>query len=86
MQLSFFSFFNIPHVNEIIQDLSLSDFISLHIMPSRSINVSEMVEFLHLLWLNNIPLYYNTAISLSIHPPVATLVVSISWLLYIMLL
>ena len=63
MQLSFFSFFNIPHVNEIIQDLSLSDFISLSIMPSRSINVSEMVEFLHFLWLNNIPLYYNTKIS-----------------------
>lgn len=82
MQLSFFfSFFNIPHVNEIIQDLSLSDFISLSIMPSVSINVSEMVEFLHFLWLNNIPLYYNTKISLSIHPPVATLVVSISWLL-----
>ena len=58
---------------------------SLSRKPSRFIWAAQIARFPSVLRLNSIPLYNNTMSSLSLHLSVATWVVSMSWLLWIVL-
>ena len=76
-------FFNIPHINEIIQYLSFSDS-SLSIMPSRSTQVVTNGKIL-LFFMAEQYHFMSITPPLSIHPLMDAQVVWIAWLLYIML-
>ena len=59
--------FQIPHVSDIMQYLSLSDLFHLAEYPLGPSMLLQMAEFHSFLWLSSIPLYISTMFSLSIH-------------------
>ena len=79
---SFVSYFRFPRVSDIIEYLSFSFWLS--VIISRSVQVA--VSGILFLWLSSSPLHIRTTSSLSIHLSVDIKVVSLSWLLWIVLL
>ena len=72
--------FQIPQISKIIRYLSFSVLLHLTLYAQGPSMLSQMSAFPHFLWLNNIPLYRYSTISLSIHPSMDTQAVFVFWL------